>query len=108
MPFSTRLLAEFIEYRTALLAYWFNIFLLGAILFASWGRATRAGIVKADTPPQVPAAICRRIWIAQLLYAGSALLCFLSTYWSIGAIVLLQLNYAVAPHLGRRSAGEEG
>jgi len=108
MPFSTRLLVEFIDYRTALVAYWFNIFLLGAILFASWGRATRAGIVKADMPPQVPAAICRRIWIAQSLYACSALLCFISTYWSIGAIVLLQLNYAIAPHFGRRSASEEG
>jgi uncharacterized membrane protein len=31
MPFSTRLLIEFIDYRTALLAYWANIFLLGAI-----------------------------------------------------------------------------
>lgn len=107
MPFSTRLLAEFIDYRTALLAYWCNIFLLGAILFASWGRASRAGIIKADTPPQVPAAICRRIWIAQLLYAGSAMLCFVNTYWSIAAIVLLQLNYAIAPRFGSRTSDEE-
>jgi uncharacterized membrane protein len=107
MPFSTRLLAEFIEYRTALVAYWLNIFLLGAILFASWGRATRAAIIKSDTPPQVPDAICRRIWIAQLLYACGALLCLINTYWSIGAIVLLQLNYAIAPQFDRsRSAGE--
>jgi len=107
MPFSTRLLAEFIQYRSALLAYWLNILLLGVILFASWGRATRAGIVKSDTPPQVPAAICRRIWIAQLLYACGALLCVINTYWSIAAIVLLQLNYAIAPRFLRSARSEE-
>lgn len=99
MPFSTRLLVEFITFRTALAAYWLNIFLLGAILFASWARATRAGVVKSDVPPDVPRAICRRIMIAQGLYAFGALLCILSTYWSIGFIVLAQLNYAVAPRL---------
>ena len=29
-----------------------------------------------------------------------ALLCLVNTYWSIGFIVLLQLNYAIAPRLG--------
>lgn len=99
MPFSTRLLAEFIQFRSALVAYWLNIFLLGAILFASWGRATRAGVVKSEIPPEVPAAICRRIMIAQALYAFGALLCLFNTYWSIGFIVLVQLNYAIAPRL---------
>lgn len=101
MPFSTRLLAEFITYRSALLAYWLNIFLLGAILFASWGLATRAGVVKPDLPPEVPRAICRRIRIAQALYAFGALLCIFNTYWSIAFIVLVQLNYAIAPRLWR-------
>jgi len=36
MPFSTRLLAEFISYRTALLAYWGNVLLLGSVLHAGW------------------------------------------------------------------------
>lgn len=107
MPFSTRLLAEYITYRTALVAYWANILVLGVMLFLSWGRAMRAGIIKSDTPPQVPAAICRRIWIAQLLYAGGALLCVLNTYWSIAAIVLLQLNYAIAPRLGSGAKPED-
>jgi uncharacterized membrane protein len=107
MPFSTRLLAQFINFRTALAAYWFNIFLLGALLFASWGRALRAGIVKGDMPPEVPAAICRRILIAQALYAVAALLCLFNTYWSIAAIVLLQLNYAIAPRLFNRGEPEE-
>jgi uncharacterized membrane protein len=36
MPFSTRQLAEFIDYRTTLLCYWGNILLLGAVLYFSW------------------------------------------------------------------------
>ena len=106
MPFSTRLLAEFITYRTALIAYWANILLLGVILFASWGRATGAGVVKSDTPPQVPAAICRRMWIAQLLYGFGVLLCVFNTYWSIVFIVLVQLNYAIAPRLWTHQESE--
>jgi hypothetical protein len=39
----------------------------------------------------------RRILIAQSLYAFGALLCIFNTYWSIGFIVLVQLNYAIAP-----------
>jgi len=35
MPFSTRLLAEFISYRSVLIAYWGNILLLGLLLFVS-------------------------------------------------------------------------
>ncbi len=102
MPFSTRLLAEFISHRAALLVYWSNILLLGALLYLSWGRATKAGLVKEDIPAEAPAAICRRIVIAQMLYAFGALLCIFNTYWSIGFIVLVQLNYAVAPRIGKR------
>src|SRR5260370_31634334 len=39
MPFSTRLLAEFISYRGALLAYWSNILLFGVLVYLSWWRA---------------------------------------------------------------------
>ncbi len=97
MPFSTRLLAEFITYRAALLVYWFNILLLGLLLYASWVCATGTGLVKSDMPPEVPVAIRRRIVMAQSLYALGALLCVFGTYWSIGFIVLVQLNYAIAP-----------
>ena len=54
-------------------------------------------------PAEVPTAIKRRIVIAQSLYAFGALLCFINTYWSIAFIVLVQLNYAVAPRILRRS-----
>ena len=96
-PFSTMLLAEFIAYRLALLVYWSNVLLLGAVLYPSWGYAMRARLVKDDIPAELPAAICRRILIGQSLYAFGALLCVINTTWSIAFIVLVQLNYAVAP-----------
>ena len=43
-----------------------------------------------------------RVVIAQSLYAFGALLCVVSNYASIGFIVLVQLNYAVAPRFGKR------
>jgi uncharacterized membrane protein len=107
MPFSTRLLIEFLTFRTALIAYWANILLLGVLLYLSWGRATHASLIKGDTPPEVPAAICRRILIAQSFYAFGALLCVLNTYWSIAFIVLVQLNYAIAPKLLRGKRSED-
>jgi uncharacterized membrane protein len=106
MPFSTRLLTEFITYRTALIAYWANILLLGAMLYLSWGRATRAGLLKSDTPPRVVDAICRRIWTAQAFYAFGALLCVFHPYWSIGFIVFMQLYYAIAPRYERTQRSE--
>jgi uncharacterized membrane protein len=99
MPLSTHLLAEFITYRTAIGVYWLNIFVLGAMLYWSWAYATRAGLVKADIPYEIVASICRRILIAQSLYLAGALLCLVNTWLSIGAIVLVQLNYAIAPRL---------
>jgi uncharacterized membrane protein len=99
MPLSTRLLAEFITYRSALGIYWLNIFVAGAMLYWSWAHATHAHLIKSDAPAEIRNSICRRILIAQSLYAGGAALCFISTYASIAVIVLVQLNYAIAPRL---------
>jgi uncharacterized membrane protein len=96
-PFSTSLLAEFIHYRTALLVYWSNILLLGFTLYWSWTYATRNHLLTDDLPPEVHAAIVRRIVVAQTLYACGAALCFIGTYYAIAAIVLVQVNYAIAP-----------
>jgi uncharacterized membrane protein len=106
LPFSTRLLAEFAVYRTALLLYWANLVLLGAALYVSWMCATRSHVVRDDMPPEVSAAICRRILIAQALYGFGALLCVFNTYWSIAFIVIVQLNYAFGLHI-RRTRGDE-
>jgi len=100
-PFSTKLLAAFPEYRVALLAYWFNLLLLGGTLFASWRYSNRANLLKPGTPEHTAAAICNRIVIAQCLYAFGALLCIIGTTWSVAFIALVQLNYAVAPRFKR-------
>lgn len=102
MPFSTKLLAQFTEYRVALAAYWLNLLLLGVLLYLSWNCAIGLGLVKSDMPAGVHEAIRRRVIVAQALYAFGALLCVYSTYWSIGFIVLVQLNYAIAPRFARR------
>lgn len=97
VPFSTALLSEHIDYRTALIVYWLNILLLGLLLFATWGYAVRAKLVREDTPPEIVVAISKRIVSAQALYAFGAALCLISPYWSIGFIVLVQINYVLAP-----------
>jgi uncharacterized membrane protein len=101
-PFSTRLLAEHSTYRTALLAYWFNILLLGSSLYFTWTCATKLGVLKDDLPGEVSEAIKRRIVIGQSLYAFGAALCIINTHWSIAFIVALQLYYAIAPRFGQR------
>ena len=101
LPFSTTLLAEHPLYRVALLTYWGNLLLLGGLLYCGWGYAIRKGLVKHDVSADVKAAICHRILMGQSFYAFGALLCVFNTYWSIAFIVLVQLNYAIAPRLGR-------
>ena len=103
LPLTTRLLAEFITYRTALLLYWLNILLPGAMLYWSWSHVVRHDLVKEETGQEVRGAICRRVLIAQSLYAFGALLCVVSNYLSIAFIVLVQLNYAIAPGRRRKS-----
>ena len=97
MPFSTALLAEFIAFRTALLVYWANIVLLGFLLMAGWYRAKWFGLVKPDAPADIGRALMRRVLVGQALYAFGAALCIFSTWWSIGFIVAVQLNYVIAP-----------
>lgn len=102
LPLTTRLLAEFITYRTALLLYWLNLLLPGVILYWSWSHVVHHDLVKEETPKEVRGAICRRVLIAQSLYAFGALLCVVSNYLSMAFIVLVQLNYAIAPRIGKK------
>jgi uncharacterized membrane protein len=103
MPFSTMLLAGFMVWRVALLVYWANLLLLGGSLYITWLCAEGLGLIRDDISPAVAVAVKRRIVIAQALYACGALLCLVSTYASIGFIVLVQLNYAIAPRLPGRA-----
>ena len=99
MPFATRLLAEFIGFRLALVVYWLNILALGMLLYASWRYALRTNLMKDEVTPPLSRAVERRIILAQVLYAFGAGLCLVSPYLSIGFIVLVQLNYAIAPRI---------
>jgi uncharacterized membrane protein len=99
MPFSTSLLAEFITFRLALLAYWANIFLLGVIVYLALIYAEGHGLLDNDTTPVMTRVIKRRIVAAQGLYAFGALLSLANPLWSIAFIVLVQLNFAVAPKI---------
>ena len=71
--------------------------LLGLLLLWTWRHTVRAKLIEGDTTPEVVAAICRRIIIAQSRYAFGAALCIVNTYWSIAFMVMVQINYAVAP-----------
>jgi uncharacterized membrane protein len=98
MPFSTSLLAEFITYRIALLAYWLNIFAIGLLLYLNWEYATRKRLVTAEATPAISMVIRRRIFVGQS-HAFGALLCFINPLLSIAFIVLVQLNFAIAPKI---------
>jgi uncharacterized membrane protein len=100
VPFSTQLLARFIDYRVAVVVYWFNIFALGAVMLWALVYGRRAGLFATDDQSKIAlAAMRRRIYIAQALYAVATVFCIVSPYLSVGLIVLIQLNYAVAPRI---------
>lgn len=101
VPFSTGLLAHFITFRLALLVYWLNIVVLGFVLLAGAEYALRAHLLKAEGEEQrsVIRVIRRRVLSAQTLYAVATALCVFNTYVSIALIVLIQLNYAIAPKI---------
>ncbi len=97
LPFSTRLLAGFFDYRIAFLVYYGNILLAGASLYIAWRYAERAGLTSENPPGAHSEAIRRRIVRAQALYAVGALAGLVSVPLGIGLILLVQLNYAIAP-----------
>ncbi len=103
LPFSTQLMAEYLHYRTAVLIYWFNIFLLGLLLYLSWTCAISLGLVNPEITEEIRTAVRRRIIVGQALYAIGAALCFLNTYLSLIFIFLVQLNYAIAPRFLQRN-----
>lgn len=102
MPFSTKLMAQFITFRVALGLYWLNILALGLVLLWAWRYASINGLTRPELPAGISHAITSRIVIAQSLYAVGAALCVVNTYVSIEFIVIVQLNYVLA--LGYRSA----
>ena len=99
MPFSTGLLAQDTTYRLSMAVYWLNLFLLGAVLFVSLVYAERAGLLSAETTPDMRTAMRRRIVVYQCLYAIAALTSLINTYLAIGLLVALQLNAVLVPRI---------
>jgi TMEM175 potassium channel family protein len=99
VPFSTALLAAYYQSWMAVVEYWFNIFLLGAVNTAAVEYAAQTGLFSAAKRAILLPAIRRRALIAQSLYAVATALSIFDTRISIAAIVLIQLNYALAPRV---------
>ena len=99
LPFSTRLFADFFTYRSAFLIYWANIFLLGVAVYVTSAYAERAKLFREDAPPELSGAIRRRVIVAQTLYAIGAIVGLFNVTLGITLIILIQVNYAVAPRL---------
>jgi TMEM175 potassium channel family protein len=73
--------------------------LLGAFNTLAVEYAARSELVPAARRAVVLPAIRRRAVIAQGLYASATALSIFDTRISIAAIVLIQLNYALAPRI---------
>jgi uncharacterized membrane protein len=99
LPFTTRLLADFFTYRAAFVIYWLNLFLLGVGVYIIWAHAERAKLIRDDAPSELKNAFRRRVIVAQSLYGMGALVGLFSVPLGLALIILIQLNYAVAPRL---------
>jgi uncharacterized membrane protein len=100
VPFSTALLGTFYWLKVALIMYWLNILLLGAALFAALEYGLRANLFQEEGRSEMVHLMRGRILIAQLLYASATVLSFVFPTWvSIALIVLIQLNYVLAPRI---------
>ncbi|TPK23007.1 DUF1211 domain-containing protein [Mesorhizobium sp. B2-5-9] len=99
LPFSTDLLADFLEFRTAVLVYWLNLLMLGITLFVSWWYAEKSGLVAEDVDAETKRTVYLRIVKAQILWAVGAALCLITPLASVGFILVVQLIYAATPNV---------
>ncbi|HKC18521.1 MAG TPA: TMEM175 family protein [Candidatus Dormibacteraeota bacterium] len=97
VPFTTQLLAHFHWSRVALIVYWLNIFVMGSMLLVGAEYGARARLFPEQLVRPLLAAVRRRVYGAQALYFAAMLLSIFDTHWSIGMIVAIQLNFALAP-----------
>ena len=99
VPFSTGLLAAYYQSQLALIEYWLNILVLGLFILAGAEYAARKGLFPEANRRTIINAVRRRVFIAQGLYLLATALCVIDTRLSIGLIVAIQLNYAIAPRI---------
>ena len=102
LPFSTRLLSEFIELRVALAVYWVNILACGAALYLCWNYAERAALTREDNEPALGRAIRRRIVIAQALYLAAAMIGMAKPIVGVALTIAIQLTYVFSLPLPKR------
>ncbi len=98
LPFTTAFLGEYIEFKLAIGIYWLKNLLFGVMIYAHWHYAYKKNFIalKGKELEAIDKAIRKRVIVAQSLYLFGALLCFINSYLSIGFIILVQLNYALA------------
>ena len=65
------------------------------------GASSAGGRVKDEVTDEICLATERRIMYYQAFYAFAVLFCVINTYVSIVLLVLMQLNSAIAPRIGR-------
>jgi uncharacterized membrane protein len=100
LPFSTSLLAEFIDVKLAFGVYWLNLLALGVMLFVLWVYAERAGLAVDNVTPEISRALKQRIVNYQALYFVGLLISLpFGTIPGIVFVVAVQLNSAIAPRL---------
>jgi uncharacterized membrane protein len=92
MPFSTSFLADYISSRVAIGVYWFNLLLLGVMLFASVSYAERTGLLKETTTDELRSLHKRRIVTYQSLYAVCFLLSAINPYLGIVLLIVAQIG----------------
>ena len=97
VPFSTLLLARFHWSRIALIEYWLNILVMGTMLLIAAEYGLRRGLFPEQMRQAIGRVVRRRVYGAQALYLVAVLLSVFDTHVAIGAIVLIQLNFALAP-----------
>lgn len=102
VPFSATLLARYGIQRTVVVFYGAHLVTVGAMQFAMWTYATRAGrLVRADLAPEAVRRETRRVLTAPAIYVIAMLLSLVSTVLSIALFASAPLLY-IAPSLARR------
>ncbi len=94
LPFTTAFLSNYTYFKFPVFVYWFNIFMLGTMLYINWIYAKKKQLTDPETETMVDKPLKNRIIIAQTLYFLGAMLSFINPLLSVAFIILVQTNYA--------------
>ena len=94
IPFSTGLLGQFPEDRTALGVYGLNLIMVGGFLYAHWSYATREHrLVQGHIPPEVVRLAEYRIVMGPAASILAICASFVSSRLSLAIFALIPLLY---------------